>query len=486
MDLTDKEKENKFDVEDDVTPDRLKMSLISMQKRFIDLEFAVSEISSKLKEVDVKELELDKERMEELEDLILIEQAGIIELKKILQNLNKEFKSSVSKEDVSIIKSRVKRIENLARAAAQMVDITAELPEEGKIRLKKLEKVVAELKSRPTLEIDSMELADIQRDMNVLGRNFESMQKTITELESNIDTKIRGHIKGSQIQTADFDYVNSKLKSIRSAIETMDDKHNKTNLKISSLEQKIDSMEKTGGGKVPKKLLEVVKDSRKGLEVMKTRVDSVERVVSELSKDVNEVERVAKRFEGFEKLTALEDEVDKKLQQFRFMKDEIKSLSNRVEIIYDDLDGRLNKIKGIEREVKHLDEIVKDVKTDMNQMAFSVKKARKTEDDVESLRNEIDKLGEKVNRIPVKRDTGTKSPGMAKEMTSINDRLTKLERVIKKMGESVDNIPKENDIQDYDNRIAEMIDKLVYLETRISAMESMLQTSSETQAVVLE
>ncbi|MHA1743339.1 MAG: hypothetical protein ACTSV6_03695, partial [Candidatus Heimdallarchaeota archaeon] len=55
--------------------DKFKLSLLQIEKRFVDLEVALGELNEKIKKVDVKAISEMKQRMEDIEDLIMVEQA---------------------------------------------------------------------------------------------------------------------------------------------------------------------------------------------------------------------------------------------------------------------------------------------------------------------------------------------------------------------------------------------------------------------------
>ncbi len=488
-----KRKKEKFKVESVVNPeDKVKLSLLNMERRFVDIEFAVSELVSKMKSVDTEDVKSVNQRVEELEDLVLVEQVGLTELKNIMQKVDSELQGSVNKEDVSIIKERVKRIENLARAAAQMVDISAELPEEAQLRLNALEKAVAELKTTPVPQaINPMEIADIKRNMNVLNDKVTKLKISIGDLEIGMRDKIKKAVKSSEIKTVDFDYVGSKIESLNSTIDMLSEKRMETELKVASLEQRIEEAEKQAEQSVPAALFEVVKESRKGLQIMKVRTQAIERVVAELSKNMRDVEASSKRFEGFERLTALQKDVDDKLRQFRFVKDETTRLSNRVEMIYDDLDTRLNKAKGIEREVKSITEGLTEMRKEMEKVKFDLKKTGMASNEIKSLSKRIESIDSVVKNMALASDKKEVpipiNPKVAKAIKQLGDRVIKVENTLKDVSASVETMPStEDETTDFNSKLTDIVDKLVFLESRLTAVESTFQTSSKTQALVIE
>jgi len=476
------------------TEDKLKLSLLNMEKRFVDLEFAVSELSSRIEYLDLEELQKEKGKLNDLENMILVEQAGILELKKIMENLDSKFSSSVSKEDVSIIKDRVKKIEALSRAAVQMVDISTDMPEEARLRISKLEDAVAELKSMPSPQsVDSMEIADIKRNINLIDSKLDNVGSRIEEIDMGLKERVKRIINGfgndSEMPPLDFNLINSRMESLKTMVDTLSNKRVETELKISTMEQKINELKNRGEESVPGMLIEAVKESRKAIEVLKIRNESIERVVKELTKSMKEVELSARRFEGFERLSALQDDVDKKLMQFRFMQEEIKKLSNRIEIVYNDLDGRLDNIKKVERSTKANNEEMRDIREQFDKIKFDIKKSNTIASDVRLLKDNMEELNKTIDRVASlseKKISARKSSKKDTELVKeLEDRISRIENSLNDIKYKIDSNG-EKGLTDYESKLGEIIDKLVFLETRLSAVESIFHTSSKTQAVIIE
>ncbi len=489
-----KSTEKAFNPEDFVKDgDKLKLSMLSMNKRFVDLEFAVSEMASRMENLDLENLQDEKDRLENLENLILVEQAGIMELKKIMENLDSKFTDSANKEDVLIIKDRVKRIEALARAATQMVDISTDMPEEARMRISKLENAVAELNAMPAPQsMDPLEMGDIKRNLNLLDSEIDEIKSSIRELDSGMKERVKKIFKNSgsdpDMPPLDFNFINSKMDSIRSMVDTLSNKRIETELKISSIEQKLNILRNNEKEAVPSMLIEAVKESRKAIEMLKIRNDSIERVVKEITKNMREVELASRRFEGFERLSALQEDVDKKLLQFRFMQEEIHKLSNKIEVIYDDLNGRLNKIKQVEMETKTIGEEMKGIRDEFEKIKFDIKKSNVIASDVRLLKDNLEELTTTIDRAASASEKKAQKKGPSKDVNSIKEieeRISRLEGYLKDVKYKMD-IENTNGPGEYGSKLNEIVDKLVFLESRMAALESIFQTSSKTQALIIE
>jgi len=491
--------------------EKFKLSLLNIERRFVDIEFAISELVARVKDIDVDAIGDFKTRVEDLEDLILIEQAGIIELKRIMERVDQGLDTSADAADVEAIKDRVKKIENLARAAVQMAELPGEMSEEAKMRFKKLEEEIGELRARPIVEsIEPLEVAQMKSNLRKLEEKMSVLKLAVEDAKRSVDRKVRDVVQETQISTADFEFVNSKIRSLKSAIDLLSDKRVEMDLKLTDLGQKVGSLEKEERASLPNKLLESLKASRKELEIVKLRTDSMERVIRELSKNLREVETAAKRFEGFEKLSALQNDVDKKLRQFRFMQDEIKRLSNRIEMMYDNLDKRLARIRTTEREVVAVTETLSDMKKDIDYMKFEMKNYankgdvrkllkggagerrvfEKTIDDVMILKEKMSVLDNAVRKLGALSIRGEVKEPLSPEIVSaiegLTGRVSKIDRALYELQSLLGKAPVKGLLPDYENRMKDVVDKLVLLEARLTALESVFRTAAKHQAIFLE
>jgi len=64
-----------------------KSDILKVEKRVIDLELVIAELKESLKVIDVKAISDLKQKIEDLEDLVWVQDAGMIELKKILDSM---------------------------------------------------------------------------------------------------------------------------------------------------------------------------------------------------------------------------------------------------------------------------------------------------------------------------------------------------------------------------------------------------------------
>jgi hypothetical protein len=108
--------------------------------------------------------------------------------------------------------------------------------------------------------------------------------------------------------------------------------------------------------------------------------------------------------------------------------------------------------------------------------------ARDLEGKMEELETHVRKIDMAYTRSATQSGVSSEVLTILKEM---DDRVGNVERTIAEQGVSAP-VPGQMGPQDVDARMADIVDKLVYLESRLSALEAMFQTSSRTQAIVIE
>jgi len=498
------EEQSRIDMETVVKPeDKFKLSLLNIQKRFVDIEFAISEIAARVKDIDPENLKTLDQRIESLEDMIMVEQAGVHELKHIMQNVDNVFQTTATLRDVEDMRERVRRVENLARAAAEMTDLPAELSQETRQRIKSVEDNVAELMDKSVEVVSPMEVAEMRRSLGNLDERVSLMRMSVEDLKRNIDKRVQDGIKGAQITTADFGFISTKINSLKTAIDILSDKRIENEMKITALEQRLANVHAGEGGDSPlsEKMIDELRTMKRDVEGAKLRMDSVERVVQETAKTAHDAEAASRRFEGFEKLSGLQAEIDDKLRQFRFVQDELGRLSNRIEMMYEGVEKRFSELRGAEREMHNLGKAVADARKEIEMTKFGLKRAASKEDvaglaaevgGARRLEGRVEELGEAVRKLDAaygRESQGGVSAEVLVIMKEMADRLENAERTIIDMQTGAGAppaVPGQLGMQDFEGRMNDVIDKLVFLESRLSALEAIFQTSSRTQAVVIE
>ena len=499
------EEQSRIDMETVVKPeDKFKLSLLNIQKRFVDIEFAISEIAARVKDIDPENLKTLDQRIESLEDMIMVEQAAVLELKRVMEGVDQSFRGVASLRDVEDMRERVRRVENLARAAAEMTDLPADLSEETRQRIKSVEDNVAELMDKSVEVVSPMEVAEMRRSLGNIDERVTLMRMSVDDLKRNIDKRVQDGIKGAQITTADFGFISTKINSLKTAIDILSDKRIENEMKITALEQRLANVHAGEGGDSPlsEKMIDELRTMKRDVEGAKLRMDSVERVVQETAKTAHDAEAASRRFEGFEKLSGLQAEIDDKLRQFRFVQDELGRLSNRIEMMYEGVEKRFSELRGAEREMHDMGRAFTEARKEIEAVKLGLRRAASKEEvagmaaDVEvarAMEAKVDELASAVRKIDMAYGRMETHGGVSAEvlviMKEMGDRIENAERTIIDMQKGAGEapaVPGQLGMQDFEGRMNDVIDKLVFLESRLSALEAIFQTSSRTQAVVIE
>ncbi|GEM_PF-5387266 len=212
-----KDMENKF-----------KLSLIQIEKRFVDLEATVGELLQKVKDLDAESMKELRERIDSLENLIMVEQAGIIELKKALESYSSEreipydirerlakIEEKLASLDATALEAKIKNIADLFNANLNLkwkeIQKNINLAEE---RLRSLpEEVLEEMKK---VKIESIEkVAEELSDLRAAARHLEEfkiIKNKIIESMANLHKEV-------EKSKSEFKLMVDGLKSIRNEFE---------------------------------------------------------------------------------------------------------------------------------------------------------------------------------------------------------------------------------------------------------------------------
>ena len=277
--------------------DKFKLSILNMDKRFVDLEMTISELSESVKAGNVESLRLLNQRVEDIEDLILVERAGLVELKGLMESVDDKFETTSKlserfekrfdeKLDQELdrieekIEQRVEDAEALVKLAVEKTKRPAGLTEKTRERIALIEKDVAGLKRAPTVEATNpLELGELRSGMQDLEAKMSSITKSVNDLKYTVDEKIKAAVKDVQVGTAGFEFMNSKIESLKAGIDVLSNKRVQMVMNIGELEEKINALEISKKESLPDSLLSELKMSKRELAMNKIKIESLERVV---------------------------------------------------------------------------------------------------------------------------------------------------------------------------------------------------------------
>lgn len=229
---------------------KFKMSLLQIEKRVIDLETTINELNEKIDKPSVSGADQLNQKVEDLEDLVMVEQAGINELKKILEGIVPKT------EETSDLVSKPELQSELEDIKKQMASISTKLTSDEMEPLnKKIETIESELEMLKSYAENST----------------KKLHEKITELVSESKP------------TVNYDFLKSKIESLESGIDNMTKKKMDLDLKLNELDKRFDSLETKMKYSLSGKFVDELKIVKKTIEETREEVD---RRIGELARGV--------------------------------------------------------------------------------------------------------------------------------------------------------------------------------------------------------
>lgn len=206
--------------------DRYKLTFLQMDKRFINLELAIGDLSEKikgLKSVDSETINAVQERLDDLEDLIMVENLGGLELKKTLDSINSQI-ADLSKRTAGVSSEEIQKVEASI-----------------------LQKVNERVSSLPPAPLNQTGLQEEIARLNERTKNLETVviQKIVSEI-SDLRTEtskeirdVKDQISGIGATKSDIDikFLSSRLNSLKDSVEFMLNRKAETDIKLENLQK---------------------------------------------------------------------------------------------------------------------------------------------------------------------------------------------------------------------------------------------------------
>lgn len=401
-----KKRKSKKTVKKRVPKESLKKDVLRLEKKLVDLEIGATELKEKLEKVDLEAIQkrVEKidpeavsglmEKVESVDSLIMVEQVGIREIKGMMEGIQTKLA-----EPPKVPAEVEEKLGNIEKALAGIPTVPTDLEDKlGKIekRLVSQSLSIKDLSKRPPPptvppELDNR-IGTIERDIAVL---VEKPQPAVVEIERLYDklTEIEKNLSSLKLQTegtlkslyerlkaieekkpvaapgVDFDFLCSKIDEQKSSIDRILKKMAETDLKLIGLDKKSEILEVQMRESAPEIIRDEIKLNRKDLAAASARMDSLERVAREMLAEQETLRKTIGKFENLERISLLGKDIEEKIERFKFIENEIRRLSSRVELIYDNIDKRLVKIKNIERRSE-------DLATSLSNMSKEIDKTR--------------------------------------------------------------------------------------------------------------
>jgi len=438
---------------------KFKLSLLQLQKRMTDLEVAISELKESVetgagKSGDVAEL---GQRVEDVEDLIMVEQAGIMELQKMMQQAQEHFQS-----------------------------LGAEVPEETEKRIETLESDI------DTLKTDRQQTIDLSPFKNQLGMVQDDVEELKRIVEAGAGAKI--------------DFITSRLDNINARLGEYANKNVETDLKVEGLEKSLAVVENRMAGATPAGINEKLENNKKDMTMISAKLESAESVIRNLSVQVNELDSQLKKIGSFEKMSLLSKQVEDKIERFKFIEDELRRLSSRMEMLYSSIDQRMEKLNSFDAEMKKNTKNVLALADEVDKNRVGLLAAVKKDELSDALNRRTEELNKKMDanisnmtaelestKQKLKKFSDALAEGnIQAKLSEIESKLRMVEdtnmRAVEDLSRMLDS--KIAEVHEptavFETQMGELLNRMVFLESRLAAIESKMQKLISVQPIVLE
>ncbi|MBS3055283.1 MAG: hypothetical protein J4452_02200 [Candidatus Aenigmarchaeota archaeon] len=500
--------------------DKFKLTLLQIEKRFVDLEIGLSEIKDKMKDVSPEQLTSLNQRLDDIEDLTMVENAAVIELKKMLEDISQKF------SPVPAAMSEMPKLTGRLDAIEKEVDEVSARPAGIEVaeRVTKLETELLGMQSKKTQIPPEMD--ELQKRIGDMSQRLTNLKMEYEDAAKNIEVRLKGIMSSvSGVPVADLDFIDSRLQSLRTAVDMMSDKKVETDLKMAGLEEKILLLNQKIKEAISQRFVDEIKSHKRDIMANVIRVESAERVIKELSAEMQELQKAVRKFEGFEKLTLLNRQVEDKLERFKFIEDQTARLSSRIEVMYDDVNKNFSGFKNMEKRLgdtmQNVNRLmaektqsnlqsVGDLRNSLNQ---TVKVVSEVEDKVNRLNREVPAIfvekseiknvvygmRDKVNALDARTKElnqllGSMKPENVQKFGETLNKIGDLSQRIANLEEKMDELKLTTpDIAEMvpqsgylDEQISELLGKLVFMESRIAAIEQSVSDRPGMQPIILE
>lgn len=412
--------------------DKVRMGLLQSEKRFADLELSLAELRQtleKFKDVDASQMEhLSelpdlKQRVGDLEDLVMVENAGIEELKDLMEGVRDRLQAE-SRPD--------------AAATGQVV------PEN-------LKATIDEIESRISA------IDDIKQHLDGLAHDIASMKG--------------GMMTGpaSPTDAGATQMFSAKLENLKAILDEMVKRKVEVDMKIERLDKNINMMQMRGSDSLPESLKKEIDMLNRNFSVIDSRIDAIENVSKNMSEEMQRARGTMQKFESFERASNLAKELQNKMEEFRFIENEVKRISNQVEGFYQNIDQRLDKMREFERLFPQMKEGIDGLRDELGKKMDESKIQildRATKDETSAIRDRLSQMESKVSDSHL-HDV---EEGMEKLREDVKRGLSEAHEPM-----SVINI-----------EMSDMMSRIIAIETRMGNLERMMQNAGKMQPIVLE
>ncbi len=491
----------------------LKKDVLQVQKKIADLELTATELKEALTNFDTAALDELKQRVEDVEDLTMVENAAVIELKKMLEDTAPKTEQPQETETTS------PQLEERLNSLEQKVSsITVPNIEEIK------SSITSSLPAAPSVDTTKLDEAmnEIKNSLETLRTNLEnkifSVQEKLSTIESSMQLPnvemLKNDVKNYVLSSLpDNEWIKNELHSFKSYLDA-------EKVKLDSLMQRI---EKDLQMPLPEKAVDELGKIRNDWMVNIAKIEAVEKFVENFSNEMNQLKPIIKKLETFEKLMDLQTEITEKLEAFKEYRDHIEDAMAKNEEVEKRIQREVNKMKNTEKMFSQIDQSLSVLSKEMERNKRETDEVvRPLEDRIESMVKNVKDFQDVTMSLDKKMESIEKTLTMSQDDMSVlqgnlmgmenrlsESGLSNVKNVVLSLEGEIDAIKslmpedttnglvkKINELEGkiesirastiFDEQMNEIVSRLVFLESRLVAMEGVIQDIPRYSPIVVE
>ena len=384
--------------------EKFKISLLNLERKILDLEGLIADLSKK-----VKEVEKVKSEMEDLEDLTMVGNLAVIDLKKRVEEVK------VDKGKLQSLINEVEALKNtLKPLKSEIEEIKKVLPmEEMKEKISFLENMTKGL---------SEENKEFQTNFSELNLTINKIKKDISRLEEEGLKKILSEITSIRSEM---------YKEIRGLKEQVEELEKKTSsVDIALLASKFNSLKENVDYLLNRKV--EIDMKMKNLEESISKIMSQEFLPENIINDLTRIsERTRSLEERMESLKAIVAGMGEKIKKVESSKISSEAPSSEI----------LRRLKNVEEELKNIKEVRSE--TNLNEILNRIENLEKgASPELVStsslIKSEISEIKQKIKELEEQISTKSIEPKISEENFSrIANKINELEKRISKIEKSL-------------------------------------------------
>lgn len=425
----------------------LKTKILQLEKRFVEADLAVNEVKDLLKQADVGSFPDLRQRVNDLEDLIVVENVGITELKNMLIALQEGLKRKVPPEFEKKVNKMDERIVGLESSIKELPARREMISPE---RFAELEKNLQNVNAQLGVLNDKVENLKPSTSVGLLT-------KRIDEMGDELDTRIRG-IEGDLAFVKEKSTTFSVPETLAKDIEEARSNFTINNARLEAMENAMKEFATN---------VQAIKQDIKG----SAHVEGLEQMVKEYGKELDKLKPAIKKMASFEKITNLKEDVENKLEEFRVLQEETEKLAKKTKSMYSGVDKRAEIVKEFESNLPALTESINELKKDVDKTKSSLSKKMKIVKDFEV---QLPVITESINKLEKKLEKGKGEFSEVVKKEELTELVKRNEESFKGFEKRLDNL--KSGVQE---STAPFMDSIAKLDRRLNMLE-------ETQGEVMK